>query len=118
MKCAIKCEVTAWVCEHQPHIVQVEFIDAWGMTQFSLEKSSLVSDEDLRQHSKFPQPGLLDCELVKEWQDETGRELLTINVYLQHSVDNYGEDALIDVLPEQVTPREPPEYRRQLGLMG
>ena len=49
----------------QPGIVECEFEDAYGRRWSFVEKTLVVSAEQLDAHSVYPQPGITQCNIVQ-----------------------------------------------------
>jgi hypothetical protein len=79
----------------QPGIVECQFEDAHGRRWSFVEKTLVVSAEQLDEHSVYPQPGVTACNIVQRFTDAAGRELVRIN-----AVESVEGVTQFDVLPE------------------
>jgi hypothetical protein len=62
-----------------PGIVECELVDADGKLHRFVDKTAVVSDEDLFRHSVYPRPGTIACEIEATWADENGLALARIS---------------------------------------
>jgi hypothetical protein len=69
----IKAEVSRYVDdEPQPGIVECVFVDAGGQSHFFIEKTAVVSSQNLQATSTYPIACELACEVEAEWNDQDG----------------------------------------------
>ena len=64
--------------EPQPGIVECELFDARGRRWSFVEKTAIVSLEDLRANTSYPRPGVIACEIVSRSVDQKGRDVVII----------------------------------------
>jgi hypothetical protein len=76
---AVTIEITRFVDEYQPGIVECTLIDALGQTHMFIEKAPIVSDKNLWTTSSYPCSGTIDCEIEDEWKNAEGASLVRIN---------------------------------------
>ncbi|HTW59404.1 MAG TPA: hypothetical protein VMD99_14830 [Terriglobales bacterium] len=81
----------------QPGIVECRFQDAYGRQWSFLEKTLVVSVEQLDDRSVYPQTGVTPCRIVQRFPDATGREVIRIN-----NVESVEGITQFDVLPESI----------------
>ena len=62
----------------QPGIVECNFVDANKETHAFVDNVPISSLNDLDVKSSYPVKGILRCEVMKEWKDDLGRELVRI----------------------------------------
>lgn len=62
----------------QPGWVEAEFLDADGGRHIVTDKVPVLSTEDLDENSEYPVIGSLACEVIEEFRDKQGRQLLRI----------------------------------------
>ena len=99
---AIRVDIIEWVDDAQPGVVACQLIDAWGREHRFIEKVPIATSTDLDRNSTYPQPGWLDCELVRQWQDADGRALATITTERPRYIASTDEITHFDVLSAQV----------------
>ena len=76
---ALSVQITRFVDEHQPGIVECVLLDALGQTHIFVEKVPVVSTENLCPTSSYPRPGFIGCEIESEWKDGAGRSITQVN---------------------------------------
>jgi hypothetical protein len=81
----------------QPGIVECQFQDAYGRRWSLIEKTLVVSVEQLDAHSVYPQRGVTVCKIVQRFPDAAGREVIRIN-----TVEWVEGVTQFDVLPESL----------------
>ena len=84
--------------EPQPGIVECQLEDAYGRRWSFVEKTAIVSAEDLDARTPYPQPGMVDCEIVQRSRDAAGREVIRINT----GIETTEGVTQFDVLPESL----------------
>lgn len=99
----LKVLITRYVDEAQPGWVECGCRDAWGRDWVFVDKVPIFTVAALDKNSAYPQPGVIACEKIREWQDAAGRTIVTVDTETPwHIVTNTGETRF-DVLPEQLT---------------
>ena len=95
--------IERFVDPHQPGFVECSIIDAWNKKHLFIDKVPVVAIEDLDETSSYPQPGVIACEILKEWTDDAGRIILSVTT--QHPWAIESNDGLyeFDILAEQLT---------------
>jgi hypothetical protein len=81
----------------QPGIVECQFQDAYGRRWSVIEKTYVVSGEELDANSVYPQRGVTACKIVERFSDAAGREVIRIN-----TVESVEGVTQFDVLPESL----------------
>ena len=76
---AIPIQIIKFVEAHQPNIVECAMIDFAGTEFRFVGKTYDFTSAYLDEHSQYPQPGLIPCHALKEWSDEKGRSVTTID---------------------------------------
>jgi hypothetical protein len=71
--------IVRWVSDDpQPGIVECELTDRFGKVWRFIEKSAVVSSENLSSESRYPRPGVIPCQVIGRSRDESGREVAEI----------------------------------------
>jgi len=68
-------QITRWVSDDNPGIVECSFTDTVGRDWSFIEKMPVVTAEDIWSDRKFPRPGYIACQIVSKNQDGAGREI-------------------------------------------
>jgi hypothetical protein len=99
---AIKIQISKFIDNHPPGFVECTFNDAWGKAHIVQEKIPIVTEKDLSASSEYPQDGVIGCEIVKEWQDKLGNQILTVNTEKPWGVESIEGLTEFDLLKEQI----------------
>jgi hypothetical protein len=70
-----------------PGFVVCEFVDAERRIHTLVDKVPVVTTNDVHASSAFPQLGSLRCTVLERWQEESGRELVRVNVAYPDGVE-------------------------------
>src|ERR1041384_8007723 len=62
----------------QPGIVECQLFDAYGNEWTFQDKTAIFASHSLDTDSDYPLPGAIACEVIKQWQDTNGREIVSI----------------------------------------
>jgi hypothetical protein len=76
----LRVEITRYVDDYQPGIVQCEFTDAAGQRQVIIGKLPMFTCADLGFSSCYPQPGSVQCEILSRQRSDIGEELVCITI--------------------------------------
>src|SRR5882724_11951991 len=95
-------QIVRFVMKHQPNIVECVLTDASGRRWHFLDKSAIFTEAYLDQQSDYPLPGLLGCEVVREWIDEQGRLVVTIDTERPWAISATTGEKQFDVLADQI----------------
>ena len=85
-----------------PGIVECQLEDAHGRRWSFVEKTAIVSDEDLDSKTVYPREGVIAGEIVHRGPDASGREVIRINTDEPWGVGSVDEVYEFDVLPESL----------------
>jgi hypothetical protein len=67
-----------------------------------VEKTAIVTANDLDGNSDYPQPGTIACEIIEIWQDGNGRKLATVNTTNPWGVTDETGESQFQVLLSQI----------------
>ena len=96
-------EITRWVEDYQPGVVECKLIDAAGCEWLFIEKLPLVSEDDsLCASSVYPVPGLIACKVLAYIEDLSRRRTVRITTENPNHTASVNGQAIFDVLPEQI----------------
>jgi hypothetical protein len=84
---ALTVQIVPFVDIDQPGWVECRFADATGRQHSFIEKIPIVTNEDLDADSAYPQPGIVGCEIVKQYQDHKGQRLVCITTGRPWSIE-------------------------------
>jgi len=85
-----------------PGWVECSLCDAWGNRYVFNEKIPVVTCSDISLENNFPQIGFIRCELKKEWVDNAGRTILTVNTINPDGVEAVDGKTEFDLLKNQI----------------
>jgi len=95
---AMKVSIVRYISDDpQPGIVECQFQDAYGRRWSFIEKTLVVSVEQLDAHNVYPQRGVTACTIVQRFPDTAGREVVRIN-----TVESVEGVTQFDVLPQSL----------------
>jgi hypothetical protein len=97
----IAIEIRRYVDDSQPGWVECGLTDAGGREWLFIEKIPVVTAEDLGISSRYPQPGVIACQVIERRQDD-GREVVVIDTELPWHVEATTGDTRFEVRPEQL----------------
>ncbi len=84
-----------------PGWVECCLVDAWGKEWLFVEKVPVVSSELLDNKSNFPKTVTIDCQIIKQWYDEKGREIITVDTSKPLGIKALNGTTLFDVLSDK-----------------
>ncbi len=67
-----------------------------------VEKAPIISTDDLRSTSSYPQPGAIACEVEEKWQDAAGRSLVRVSTERPWGVESTAGTTCFTVLLAQL----------------
>jgi hypothetical protein len=84
----ISVQITRFADGDFPGFVECHFVDALGRIHDFVEKVPVVSLEELTADSSYPRSGIIRCVIESEWQDEVGRQVVTVNTERPDGVES------------------------------
>ena len=99
-------QIVRFVDDHQPGWVECEFVDAEGHSHTIIEKVPVVTSEDLDAESRYPKAGTVRCEILKQYRDNEGRELVFITTDKPLGIESTEGESEFTVLASLITSRE------------
>lgn len=75
----IRVAITRYVSADQPGLVECEFTDAQGRCRLFVEKTAVVSSENLNARTTYPQPGVIAGEVIGRRRDAAGRDVVVVD---------------------------------------
>ena|SRR4028119_1015679 len=101
----VSVQIVRYVDDSQPGWVEAKLRDAWGQEWPFVDKVPVFTEAALSADSSYPQPGLIRCEVIRSWQDESGRVVCSIETAKPDGVEAEGRVSGFDVLAEQIVLR-------------
>jgi hypothetical protein len=99
---AVSVEIARFVDDRQPGFVECVLVDADGRSHAFVEKGPVVSASNLLPGSKYPRAGSIACEVISEFTDSSGRQLVRIDTDRPHGVESSSGETKFVVLPSQL----------------
>ena len=81
-------QIVRFVDDHFPGWVECELVDAVGRRHTFKDKVPMFTVEDLDAQSKYPTPGIIACEVVDRWRDQSGQELVRISTAEPYGIES------------------------------
>jgi len=80
----LQVEIVRFVEECQPNIVEARFSDSEGRCHTFVDKSAIFStDWSLDAATTYPQPGVIRCQVLAEWQVPDGPDLVRVTTEIE-----------------------------------
>lgn len=98
---SVKVEITRFIDDAQPGLVECKLVDAYGREHLFVEKVPIVSLDDLGASSSYPRPGSIGCEVV-ERKLIGGVEIVTINSAMPWGVESVDAEVVFCVRSDQL----------------
>jgi hypothetical protein len=95
-------QIERFVDEHFPGFVGCVLTDADGVRHEFIEKGPVVSMNDMRSGSVYPQPGRIACVIEDKWVDDLGRRLARVSTEKPWSVESVEGRTTFTVLEKQI----------------
>lgn len=95
-------QIERFVDEHQPGFVERSLVDALGKKHFFVEKVPIVTTEDLWSDSQYPRPGVIACQVQREWRADDGLLLAQVSTELPWHVESTSGESCFVVLAIQL----------------
>ncbi|GEP41875.1 hypothetical protein [Brevifollis gellanilyticus] len=80
-------EIHRFIDDAQPSWVECTLRDASGREWQITDKVPTFTEAALDADSTYPQPGMVRCEIVREWTDEGGRQRCVISTAVPDAVE-------------------------------
>jgi len=80
----LQVEIVRFVEECQPNIVEARFSDSEGCRHTFVDKSAIfTTDWSLDAGSKFPQPGVIRCDVLSRYNSPDDREMVRVRTEVE-----------------------------------
>lgn len=86
----------------QPGIVECEFFDAHGRRWSFVEKTAIVAAADLDSQTRYPQPGVVACEIVGLTRNAAGREIVLVDTERPWDIESMDGAKRFEVSPDSL----------------
>lgn len=95
-------QIDRFVDQYPPGIIECHFEDARGRTHTIVDKFPYFTDQDLWQDSSYPQPGLLQCQVLHRSTDPRGRAVAQVSIEEPHHIETTEGLSTFTVLADQL----------------
>ena len=99
---AISIQIVRFTDAAHPGWVECVLRDASGRDWILTDKVPIFTDALLDASSRYPQPGVVACEMVREWTDEDGRSRCIISTERPWGVAAIGGETQFEVFSDQI----------------
>jgi len=99
----INATIERFVDPHQPGFVECSIVDAWNRKHLFIDKIPVVAIDDLDENSSYPQPGVIACEILKEWTDAAGREIISVTTERPWAIESNDGQYEFDIPKDLLT---------------
>lgn len=77
-------------------------MDVWGHAHTFVDKVPLFTAAALDAGGVYPQSGVIGCQIIWYWRDDSGREVVTIETDLPDHVEDVTGRTRFAVSPDQL----------------
>jgi hypothetical protein len=102
----LRVQIVRYVEDYFPGIVECELVDAAGRVHTFIQKGPVVSDEWPGPEDKYPISGIIRCEILEQWRDPDGRDLVRVTTKQPDYVETKDGITEFVVLSSQVISAE------------
>ena len=99
----ISVQIVRFTDESQPGWVECVLQDASGREWLLADKVPVFTEAHLDAGSIYPQPGVVACEVVREWTDENSRRRCIISTKHPWGVEATSGETQFEVFSNQIT---------------
>ena len=99
----ISVQIVRFTDASQPGWVECVFRDASNHEWLLADKVPIFTTAPLDVDSSYPQPGVVACEIVREWTDERGRRRCIISTERPWGVEAKGGETQFEVFCDRIT---------------
>lgn len=101
----LKIEITRFVEEGQPNVVECRFFDAHSKEHLIIEKVSVISAQDLSATDVYPRDEVISCTVLqKRNQGESG--IIEIDTSKPWGIESIEGKTVFEVRPDQLVQME------------
>jgi hypothetical protein len=98
----IRATITRYISDDpQPGIVECEFVDAFGHKHTFIEKTAIVSTEQIDSTSTYPRQCVIDCEIIERYRKDAF-DIVLVNTEKPWGIESTIGLYSFEVLPSQL----------------
>jgi hypothetical protein len=98
----ISVQIVRFTDASQPGWVECVLRDTSGREWLFADKIPIFTDATLDANSSYPQPGVIACEIVRQWTDEHGRRRCTISTARPWGMEAKDGETQFEVFSDQI----------------
>ena len=95
-------QIVRFVLEHQPNIVGCILTDAYGRQWEIEDKVAIFTEAYMDAESIYPQPGIVACEIVREWTDPDGSRRCIIDTRQPRGVEAKDGETQFEMFADEI----------------
>ena len=100
---AVHVQIVRFAASGQPGWVECILLDAVDREWTFLDKVPVFTKAPLDADSVYPQPGIIACEIARQWTDEQGRVRCIIDTQRPWGVSAKNGETQFEVFAGQIT---------------
>jgi hypothetical protein len=97
----LRIEISRFVEDGQPNVVECRFLDAYGQEHFIIEKVPVISAEDLGPGDTYPRAEVIACTVIQK-KGERDLEIVEIDTRRPWGIESVEGESLFDVRSNQL----------------
>ena len=94
--------ITCYVRNDQPGFVACEFMDSHGRQHHFIEKTAIVTADDIDANTHYPHPGVIACIIIERHLDTSGNEVIVVDTTEPWGVESTDGIARFEVLRSEL----------------
>src|SRR5689334_14823403 len=98
----ISVQIVRFIEASQPGWVECVLRDASGREWLLADKAPVFTKAHLDATGSYPQPGVVACEIVREWTDEHGRRRCIVSTERPWGVEATSGETQFEVFSDQI----------------
>lgn len=93
----LKVTITRFISKDNPYFIECRFMDALGKEHIIHEKVPVITHEELDEHSTYPRPGFIACEVLEQYPVTGGSEIVLIDTSKPWSIETTEGETIFEV---------------------
>ncbi len=93
----LKVTITRFISKDNPYFIECRFMDVLGKEHIIHEKVPVITHEELDEHSTYPRPGFIACEIMEQYTVAGGSEVVMISTSRPWSVETTEGKTIFEV---------------------
>lgn len=93
----LKVTITRFISKDNPFFIECRFMDALGKEHIIHEKVPVITHEELDEHSTYPRPGFIACEIMEQFPADGGSEIVLIDTSKPWGIETTEGETIFEV---------------------